>query len=499
MNRSFFLSSILFASCAVAQAAEPTARPNVLFIVCDDLNTHVSTSGYPHIRTPAFDRLAATGMTFGRAYCQYPVCGPSRASFLHGLYPQSTGVLDNKSDIRQTRPGTVSMPQRFKDSGYWTGAVGKVFHNPKIDPGKLAWNEVLRFENDEMPFVTRVRKAFEAEHGSITLRKNRQRWKKRFATIGTQTRGQQQPGYGPSGLRDEQHKDGKNARQIAAWLEDKVHEDKPFFMVCGIQKPHVPFLAPDKYFKMYPKQSLKFAPEPAEFWKQAPRTAMVKRYAGFGFELGVENDSLRREYMQAYHACNSFIDAQIGLVLDALKRSGHWNDTIVVLTSDHGYQLGEHFMWGKVTLFEVCDRVPLLIRVPGMTIPGSTSEGLVELVDLYPTLAELCDVTAPGELQGRSLVPMLRDPKVAGKQVAYTVVSRGKKLGKAIRTNRWRYARWPDGEELYDLQNDPAEHTNLAASSEHAETVKNMREHLARIESTANAARKPTRRLDSAP
>jgi iduronate 2-sulfatase len=492
MNRAALLSLTLLALCAGAQAAERDARPNVLFIVCDDLNTHVSSSGYPHIKTPAFDRLAKTGMAFGRAYCQYPVCGPSRASFLHGLYPQSTGVLDNKSDIRQTRPGTVSMPQRFKDAGYWTGAVGKIFHNPKIDPGELAWNEMLRFENDEMPIVSGVREKFEAVHGPISLRKNRQQWKKKHETIGTQTRGQQQPGYGPSGLRDEQHKDGKNARQIASWLKGKAHGDKPFFMACGIQKPHVPFLAPDKYFEMYPQQSLTFSPAPTEFWTQAPKTAMVKRYAGFGFELGVENDALRREYIQAYHACNSFIDAQIGLVLDAVASTGHSNDTIVVLTSDHGYQLGEHFMWGKVTLFEVCDRVPLLIRVPGTTTPGSATEGLVELIDLYPTLAELCDVDAPGELQGRSLVPMLGNPKAAGKQLAYTVVTRGAKLGRAIRTDRWRYARWPDGEELYDLNNDPAEHHNLAASVEQAKTLKTMRKHLAQIESTATAA-KPTR------
>ena len=199
-------------------------KPNVLFIVCDDLNTHVSTSGYPHISTPAFDELAAAGMTFRRAYCQYLVCGPSRAS----------------------------MPQRFKESGYWTGAVGKVFHNEKIDPGEVAWNQMLRFENDEMPMVTPIRETFEAEHGSVEQGKSRKLWREFYPTIAPQTRGQQ-PGYGPTGLTDEQHKDGKNARQIASWLKGKVHGDKPFLMACGIQKPHVPFLAPDKYFDMYPK------------------------------------------------------------------------------------------------------------------------------------------------------------------------------------------------------------------------------------------------------
>jgi iduronate 2-sulfatase len=485
------LSKSILCFALLGIANDSTAeRPNILLIVCDDLNTHVSTSGYPHIKTPAFDELAAAGMTFGRAYCQYPVCGPSRASFLYGLYPQSTGVLDNKSDIRQTRPGTVSMPQRFKQAGYWTGSVGKVFHNPKIEPGEVAWNEFLRFENDEMPMVTAIRKAFEAKHGPIDQGQSRRLWKEKYWTIGAQTRGQQQPGYGPSGLRDEQHRDGKNARHIVSWLEEKIHGEDPFFMACGIHKPHVPFLAPDKYFEMYPKEGLMLFPARKDFWKQAPKTAMVKRYEGFGFKLGVENDQLRREYMQAYHACISFIDAQIGLVLDALKHTDHWDDTIVILTSDHGYQLGEHFMWGKVTLFEVCDRVPLVIRVPGMTKPGSYSEGLVELVDLYPTLAGLCEVAAPGDLQGRSLAPMLRDPMAPGKKLAYTVVSRGTKLGKAIRTDRWRYARWPDGEELYDLKNDLAEHHNLATSEKHAATVAAMRANLAEAESHAAAAKR---------
>ena len=475
-------------SISVLPSTAAESRPNVLLIVCDDLNTHVSTSGYPHIRTPAFDTLAAVGMTFSRAYCQYPVCGPSRASFLHGLYPQSTGILDNYSDIRKMRPRSVSMPQRFKESGYWTASTGKVFHNTKLEPGEVAWHEFVRFKNEEMPMVTPLREAFEAKHGPITQGKARRLWKEYYPTIATQTRGQK-PGYGPSGLRDEQHKDGKNARQIVSWLEKKSYGKKPFFMACGIHKPHGPFLAPDAYFELYPKEDLKFSPAPVDFWKQAPKSAMTTRYEGFGFEFEVENDPLRREYMQAYHACISFIDAQIGLMLDALKRTGHWDDTIVILTADHGYHLGDHFMWGKVTLFEICNRVPMVIRVPGKTKSGSSSQGLVELVDLYPTLAELCNVPAPNNLQGRSFAPLLIDPKTSGKKAVYTVVRRGSKLGKAIRTQRWRYARWPDGEELYDLDNDIAEHHNLANSAEHATIMAVMRDHLAQAESYAASAR----------
>lgn len=491
MNRAhrILLGVALVLAASTSTIAADKTKLNVLFIVCDDLNTHVSTSGYAHIKTPAFDRLAAAGMNFRRAYCQYPVCAPSRASFLHGLYPQSTGVLSNKTDIRQARPGTVSLPQRFKESGYWTGAVGKVFHNEQADPGEVAWNEVLRFTNEEMPMVTPIRKAFEAEHGPVDKGKARRLWKEKYATIATQTRGQQ-PGYGPTGLRDEQHKDGKNARRIVSWLGTKAHGDKPFFLACGIQKPHVPFLAPDKYFDMYPREGLVFTPAKVSFWDQAPKLAMTKRYEGFGFKFGVRNDALRREYIQAYHACISFLDTQIGLMFDALKRTGHWEDTVIVLTSDHGYMLGEYFMWGKVMLFERCDRVPLVIRVPGQTRAGSSSEGLVELIDLFPTLADLCGVPAPKNLQGRSLAPMLRDPSARGKEVAYTVVTRGDKLGKAIRTARWRYTRWPVGEELYDLKSDPTEQKNLASSSKHAEALKVMRAHLARVERAAVSAKR---------
>ncbi|MEC7556096.1 MAG: sulfatase [Planctomycetota bacterium] len=470
-------------------AADPATRPNVLLIVCDDLNTHVSTSGYRHIRTPAFDALARGGMRFGRAYCQYPVCGPSRASFLSGLYPESTGVLNNKVDIRQTRPRTQTLPQCFREQGYWTASVGKIFHSPRHEPGEVAWNQFLRFQNDEMPHVRIAREAFEAKHGPVDKGKTRRLWKKHLETLSTQTRGQQRPGFGRSGLRDEQHKDGKNVRQVVSWLDRKSHGKRPFFIACGIQKPHVPFLAPDSYFRLYPAKELRFSLTPEGFWDQAPRSAMVKRFQGFGFKLGEENDSLRREYTQAYHACISFIDAQIALLLKSLERNGLRDNTIVVLTSDHGYQLGEHFMWGKVTLFEVCDRVPLVIRVPGLTRPRSSSDGLVELVDLFPTLAELCSVTPPGDLQGRSLVPMLRDSRSPGKKAAYTVVSRGQKLGKAIRSGRWRYALWPDGEELYDLEKDPNEYVNLATSRQHVDVLAALRAELVRIGKTAVARR----------
>ena len=221
---------------------------------------------------------------------------------------------------------------------------------------------------------------------------------------------------------------------------------------------------------------------------------MVKRFSGFGFELGRENDPLRREYTQAYHACISFVDAQIGLILGKLKAQKLWEDTIVIFTSDHGYHLGEHFMWGKVTLFEECARVPLVVRVPGVSPVGSSSEGLVETIDLFPTLAELCDLAAPADLQGQSYAGLIRKPDGPGKPSAYTVVSRGDQLGRSIRTIRWRYAEWGEAKaaELYDLEKDPREYTNLVRSPEHRAVVNRMKDTLANRHRQAESARNVT-------
>ncbi len=454
-------------------------KKNILFIVCDDLNTHVSPSGYDPIHTPTLAGLAGEGVTFNRAFCQYPVCGPSRASFMSGLYPQSTGVLNNTADIRKERPGTVTLPQFFKQNGWWTASVGKVFHSPRHELGEVAWNEFIRFNNDELPVVREAREKFEAEHGSIEERKNRRLWKQAEKKAKSRLDAQTPPGYGRSGLTDKQHKDGKNARQVSTWLRDKAHGDKPFFIACGIQKPHVPFLAPDKYFDLYPTDKIVYTPDRSNLWDSLPKSAMSKRYEAFGFELGKENDALRREYMQAYHACVSFIDAQIAIVLDALKQSGHWDDTIIVFTSDHGYHLGDHFLWGKVTLFDIGAKVPFIVRVPGLTKGGSRSEAMVELVDIYPTLAELAGLKPPAHLQGMSLRPLLEHPESpGGKKHAYTVVTRGQTMGYALRDQRWRYGRWPDGEELYNLLNDPSEKRNLAGRPEMKDRLQEFRKAL---------------------
>ncbi|MEP3481593.1 MAG: sulfatase [Fuerstiella sp.] len=483
---TFFLVYLWITTTAAAE------RPNVLLIVCDDLNTHVSTSGYQPLKTPGLEKLAAAGMTFGRAYCQYPVCGPSRASFLSGLYPESTGILDNKLDIRNERPGTKQMPQVFKTNGYWTAGVGKVFHNSKADPGDIAWHQMIRFNNEENPVERTLRLAYEAKHGPINDEDDRS-WRRHLKEHRSALSGQTPPGYGPTQMRDEQHKDGKNVRQVAKWLDEKAHDNRPFFIACGLQKPHVPFWAPQKYFDQNPLDAIEYRPTPQGDWTKRPPLAISKRYKAFGFEFQKENDPLRRQYMQAYHACITFVDAQISLLFDSLKRNNSWDNTIIIFTSDHGYHLGEHALWGKVTLFEECARVPMIVRVPGLTEDGSNSQSLVELVDLFPTLIELCNINGPEDLQGRSLAPLLKNPNAKGRSAAYTVVSRGKTLGRSIRTQRWHYGEWgsSDQAELYDLLNDPQEDNNLAFDPRFAKQRQQMNALLMQTRKSAESARKP--------
>jgi arylsulfatase A-like enzyme len=466
----------LFGLLMMHLCSDVKKKPNILFIVCDDLNTHVSTSGYPDIHTPNFEELARESVNFVNAYCQYPVCGPSRASFLHGLYPETTGVLNNKVDIRQTRPKTLSMPQFFKQKGYWTASTGKVFHSDRQEQGHAVWSESVRFDNDTLPIITKAQKEFEIEFGSITSKKNKNKWKAYAKEVSYALNSQDAPGRGQSELRDEQHKDGKNALQVIQWLKNKSYGEKPFFIAMGIHKPHVPFLAPNKYFDLYPKEKINYIPNRPNLWESIPEDAMTKRFAAFGFELGEENDILRREYIQAYHACISFIDTQIGHVMDQLKKEKLWDNTIVVLTSDHGYHVGDHFLWGKVSLFDIGTRVPFIIRTPHLAQKNSKSDTMVELIDIFPTLADLAGYEIPSHIEGKSLKPvLLGDKKKYDGQYAYTVVSRGQQLGRAIRDQKWRYAKWPEGEELYNLEKDPREINNLSNSPEYQSILTEMR------------------------
>jgi len=463
---------------------------NVLLIVCDDLNSHVGPAGYQAIQTPTLDSLAKQSLRLNRAYCQYPVCGPSRASFLTGRYPETTRILDNKLDLRKEQPQLVTLPELFKKNGYWTAGVGKIFHG-QMNYGERAWHEFTFFnKNKRNPVEEKLKREFVTKHGAIETPQDERAFRRYY-------REHKPPGsaplFGPTDMTDQEHRDGMNVRRIEEWLDKRAYGDQPFFIACGIHKPHVPFYAPEKYFTKYPQQQLPIAVVKPDDLNDIPRLALNHRYQGFGFELGKHDEVRSRQYMQAYHACISFVDAQIDYLLKAVKRNNLWDRTIVVFTSDHGYHLGEHFMWGKVTLFEECAHVPLLVRVPGLTADGTEHQGLVQLLDLYPTLADLCQMPLPAGIQGHSIRPLLEGKDVAVNPVAYTVVTRGNAmkrfLGKSIRTDRWRYAEWddPDQNELYDLRQDPQEYVNLAKKEEHQQDVQRLRRLLRKQEKIAAA------------
>lgn len=448
---------------------------NVLMIISDDLNDYVGAfGGHPQTLTPNIDKLSTQGVKFSRAYCQYPVCGPSRASFLHGLYPESSKVLDNKIYARDVIPNTANMFQHFRENGYFTAGAGKIFHSKfgMYEKG-TSLDEYQSLPHAENPQVLMLREKFSASAATGTfeeyLKKN---------TVNDQS---EKVLYYGTDLNDDQHSDGRSARKVAQWIKNRTNGSKPFFMACGLVKPHVPFYAPKKYFAKYDQKSLEFEDVPVNDWGNRPKIAQVKSFTRFGAEMGVNNRENRAAYLQAYLACISFMDAQVKVLLDALEESGQRDNTVIIFMSDHGFHIGEHFMYGKVTLFEECARVPLIIHHPEM--PGNTkkTESLVELVDIYPTLLDLCHLPQPKfSLQGKSLVPVLKDPNTKVKDTVYTVVTRGEKLGRSIRTQRWRYADWGSSKdiELYDLEKDPGEFHNLADKVEFKSIVDDMQKKL---------------------
>jgi iduronate 2-sulfatase len=473
------ITAAAFGPCGLAAAADPqpAKRPNVLFLIADDLNNLLGCYGGPLAKTPNIDRLAARGVRFDRAYCQFPLCGPSRNCLLTGLYPDSTGILQNGQVFRQTIPSQVSLPQAFRRQGYFAGRIGKLYHynvptsigtNGHDDPGswELELNPASVDRLEEQPSI------FSLTPGQFggTLS-----W---FA----------------SPKPDAEHTDGLNAAD-AEWVLERCakQRDRPFFLAVGFFRPHTPYVSPRSYFDLHPKAAMRVVSGVEEDQKDIPPPGL----GSYKREQDKLTDDLRREALQAYYASISFMDAQVGRVLDALDRLGMAEDTIVVFTSDHGYHTGEHGLWQKMSLFEESARVPLLIAAPGVAKEGNASETPVGLVDLYPTLAELCGVDPPENLQGQSLVPMLKDASATGRGWALTQVTRGGRarrgpsvaegregprfFGYSLRTPRWRYTEWDEGREgreLYDHDADPKELTNLADDPNYGQTVAELSQQL---------------------
>lgn len=467
---------------APAPAAEKT-RPNVLFIIADDLNTSLGSYGHPLAKTPNLDKLAARGVRFEKAACQFPLCGPSRNSMLTGLYPNSNGILANAQVFRQTIPNHQSLSQAFRLSGYFAARIGKLYHynvplsigtNGHDDPG--SWEmEINPAGADRMEDMDHTFSLIPGSYGGTLS-------------------------WYASPNPDEKHTDGLMARE-AAWVLERCAKDKsrPFFLALGFFRPHTPYIAPKAWFEGYPVDKMPVVQGVKEDQADLPKHAL----GSYKKEQDKLTDDLRRQALQAYLASISFMDAQAGVVLDTLDRLGLSENTIVVFTSDHGYHLGEHGLWQKQSLFEESARVPLIMAGPGVT-PGAVAQAPVGLIDLYPTLTELCGVKAPANLQGQSLVPMLKDPKAEGRGWVISQVVRGggfKRMGASaaagdngkrifgysLRTPRWRYTEWAEGQEgreLYDHDTDPKELTNLAEKPDHAATVTELSTQLAGIVKT---------------
>lgn len=441
-----FLAVSVLGSDGTALHAAGSHRPNVLLLIADDLNVFLGCYGDPRARTPNLDRLAAKGVRFQRAYCNYPLCGPSRNSMLTGLYPNSTGIYGNRELFRQTIPSQVSLPQAFRQSGYLAARVGKIYHYDV--PNAIGTDG----HDDPASWEIKVNPAG-VDHLEEERKMNRLVPEMPGGLIS----------WYASPAPDEDHTDGMVASHAIALLQTHAAApSRPFFLAVGFFRPHGPYIAPkNPYFEQYRNSEMPLPTNVSADQADIPAAALSSYNKGYD----KFTDDLRRDAMQAYYASISFVDAQVGRIVGALERLELSENTVIVFTSDHGYHLGEHGMWRKNTLFENSARVPLIVVAPGAP-QQRTAISPVGLVDLYPTLAELCGVESPDNLQGQSLVPMLRNPNEAGRGWAVTQVRRGSgKFGYSLRTARWRYTEWDAGEhgvELYDHDRDPGELTNLA-------------------------------------
>ncbi len=438
------------ASAWGGEAPAIAAPRNVLFIAIDDLG-NVLGKNVP--RTPHLDQLAATGVRFDRAYCQIPLCNPSRASVLTGRRPASTTVFDLDRHFRAALPEVITLPQLFRNQRWDVVRVGKLYHYDVPDgigtnglDDALSWDQVINPKGRDVADARLITNPTPNKKISAALS-----W---LAAEGT----------------DDEQTDGMIATEAIAQLA--ARRTRPFFLGVGFFRPHTPFVAPQKYFDLYPPESIVLATAPPEDRADIPAAALAHNNALPNYGL---DESTCRAALRAYYASVSFVDAQVGRLLAALERLGLAENTIVVVWSDHGYHLGEHLgMWQKRSLFEESARAPLLIRAPGAKGNGHGCRQVVEFVDIYPTVADLCGVAPPAEIEGRSLRPLLENPERAWRGNAVTQILRPADerrpepvMGRTVRTDRWRYTEWNEGRagrELYDHANDPQEWINLAGS-----------------------------------
>jgi iduronate 2-sulfatase len=451
------MRSLILSPFLILVSSLPAKPVNVLFIAIDDLANDCT-------HTPHIDRLAASGVRFERAYNQIPLCNPSRASVLTGRRPDATQVYDLDRHFRDALPDVVTLPQLFRQNGWFTARVGKIYHydvpngigTDGLDD-KPSWQLVVNPKGRDVTDEKLITNPTPQKPVSAALS-----W---LAADGN----------------DEEQTDGMIATEAIQLLEK--HRDEPFFLGVGFFRPHTPFVAPKKYFDLHPLDSIRLPEAPADDRSDIPVAAFAHNNPTPQYGL---DELTCRQALQAYRASVSFVDAQIGRVLDALDKLKLTDNTIVVLWSDHGYHLGEHLgIWQKRTLFEESARAPLIIRAPGAKGNGRACHRIVEFIDIYPTLADLASLTPP-QLDGKSLCPLLNDPTQTWDSFAITQILRPaddrlptQVMGRTLRTERWRYTEWNEGAnglELYDHQNDPHEFQNLARrpSADASAAMKNL-------------------------
>jgi uncharacterized sulfatase len=446
----------LLSPLPLLQAAETSraGRTNVLFLIADDLNRSLPCYGNPIVQTPNVDRLAARAVRFDRAYCQYPVCSPSRVSFLSGRRPEQTRMFGNEGSSRTpSLENAVFLPEYFRQQGYFTARVGKVFHIGRDVPE--CWDVTEEGTPDHQIIYQ------PQEPVKLGLSEN----------IAAESQLDGDTGEGGHwyqlNVAEEKLVDPQTARRVSELIEQGVREQKPFFIACGFRRPHLPWMAPTSYFDLYPPDGLPL-----------PVTGNVPRPGGDPKKPAASPES-RRAALRGYYACISFMDRQLGKVLDTLDRHKLWENTVVVLLGDNGYHLGNRGgYWGKGTPYEDSCGVPLLIAAPGKA-NATGCRRVVEYVDFYPTLVDLCGLPERGDLEGRSLRTLLENPAAPWDHAAFTITARnGQPSSLAVSTERFRYIEYADARkpaELYDIQADPREWNNLAESSEHAETLAKMK------------------------
>ncbi|GAA6203661.1 sulfatase [Thalassotalea sp. SU-HH00458] len=442
-------------------------QPNVLLILVDDLNADLGSYGHPTIQTPNIDELAKNGLQFNKAFVQATACAPSRTSFLTGLYPQQTGITDNASDFREFIPNVVTLPEHFRNNGYWSARVGKVFHyKVPTDIGTNGHDDLQSW--DEVVNPTGIDREVEPQLNIISDNKI-------GATLS----------WLSVKSEDNEHTDGKITQAALSLLKkQKNKNDKPFFLSVGYFRPHTPYVAPEKYFDLYPVDTISPYIMPEGDREDIPLAALADRKNQLSLTM-----KQRKEIIQAYYASISFIDNQVGELLAGIKKLGLDKDTIVVFMSDHGYLLGQHNLWQKGDLFDGSAHTPLIISVPDQKTKGQQSNAIVEALDLYPTLVELAGLPSPKYLQGKSLLPILKSTNTSVRSSAYTTMpSRAFQYydemkyldvtGHSIRTNKFRYTEWGNGAfgvELYDLENDPQEINNLYHNPKYKTSVMKLK------------------------